>query len=153
MVCARWVWCAAGCGMLRPGHPRLLLGALTLLGSAAGVAAQPPAPVALVAPHTATTELPAVPTRALFDQYCGACHNDRLRQGNLSLADVDPARRAAHAATLEKVIRKLRAGLMPPARRSRPDEATLAAFVDGLEHEIDRAAAADPNPGRPVCTA
>ena len=136
--------------MLRPGQPRLLLGALTLLASPAGVAAQPLAPVSLVAPHTATTGLPAVPTRALFDQYCVACHNDRLRQGNLSLADVDPARPAAHAATLEKVIRKLRAGLMPPARRGRPDAATLAAFVDGLEHEIDRAAAADPNPGRPV---
>ena len=45
---------------------------------------------------------------------------------------------------------KLRAGLMPPARRPRPDEATLAAFVDGLEREIDSAAAANPNPGRPV---
>ena len=43
----------------------------------------------------------------------------RLRQGDLSLADVDPAHPAAYAATLEKVIRKLRAGLMPPARRPR----------------------------------
>ena len=131
-------------------QPRLLLGALVLLASAANVAAQPPAPVSLVASYTPTTELPAVPTRALFDQYCVACHNDRLRQGDLSLADVDPAHPAAHAATLEKVIRKLRAGLMPPARSPRPDEATVAAFVDGLEHEIDRVAAADPNPGRPV---
>ena len=105
----------------------------SLLASAAAAAAQTPAPVSLVASHTATTELPAVPTRALFDQYCVTCHNDRLRQGDLSLADVDPAHPAAHAATLEKVIRKLRAGLMPPARRPRPDEATLAAFVEGLE--------------------
>jgi hypothetical protein len=104
------------------------------------------APAAVVAAQTAT---PA-PTRALFDEYCVYCHNDRLQQGDLSLADVDPARPAAHAATLEKVIRKLRAGLMPPARRPRPDKATLVAFVDGLEREIDRAAAADPNPGRPV---
>ena len=146
VVCARRV----RLGKPRPMQPLLLLAACVLLASAAGVAAQPPAPVSLVAPHTATTELPAVPTRALFDQYCVACHNDRLRQGDLSLVDIDPAHPAAHAAALEKVIRKLRAGLMPPARRPRPDEATVAAFVDGLEHEIDRAAAADPNPGRPV---
>ena len=146
VVCA----CKARCAAIRPLQPRLLLGAVVLLASAAVVAAQPPAPVSLVASHTATTELPAVPTRALFDQYCVTCHNDRLRQGDLSLADVDPAHPSAHVATLEKVIRKLRAGLMPPARRPRPDEATLAVFVDGLEREIDRAAAADPNPGRPV---
>ena len=131
-------------------QPRLRLGALVLLASAANVAAQLPAPGARGASHTATAELPAVPTRALFDQYCVACHNDRLRQGDLSLADVDPTHPAAHATTLEKVIRKLRAGQMPPAHRPRPDQATLAAFIAGLEHEIDRAAAADPNPGRPV---
>ena len=131
-------------------QPRSLLGAALLLAVAAAAWAQTPARVSAVASHAAATESGAVPTRALFDQYCVACHNDRLRQGDLSLADVDPAHPAAHAATLEKVIRKLRAGLMPPARRPRPDEATLAAFVEGLEREIDRAAAADPNPGRPV---
>ena len=95
-------------------------------------------------------ELPAVPTRALFDEYCVACHNDRTRQGDLSLADVDPGQSAAHAAILEKVILKLRAGLMPPPRRPRPDEATLLGFVEALEREIDRVADAAPNPGRPV---
>ena len=130
-------------------QPRSLFVAAVLLATTAPVEAQTPAPVSLVASRSVET-LPAVPTRALFDQYCVACHNDRLRQGDLSLDDVDPAQPVAHAATLEKVIVKLRAGLMPPARRPRPDEATLAAFVDGLEREIDRAAAADPNPGRPV---
>ena len=129
---------------------RSLLVTALLLARVATVSAQTPAPVSLIASHTATTELPAVPTRALFDQYCVTCHNDRLRQRDLSLVDVDPAQPVAHVATLEKVIRKLRAGLMPPARRPRPDEATLAAFVEGLEREIDRAAVADPNPGRPV---
>ena len=124
--------------------------AAVLLASTAVVVAQTPAPVSLVASHTAEVELPAVPTRALFDQYCVTCHNERLRQGDLSLADVDPAQPAADAPTLERVIRKLRAGLMPPASRPRPDDTTLAAFVDGLEREIDRVAAADPNPGRPV---
>ena len=131
-------------------QPRSLFVATLLFASTAQGEAQTPAPASLGVPHPAETELPAVPPRALLDQYCATCHNDQLRQGDLSLADVDPAHPAAHAATLEKVIVKLRAGLMPPARRPRPDDATLAVFVDGLEREIDRVAAADPNPGRPV---
>jgi len=104
----------------------------------------------LTASHSLPIELRAVQGRALLDQYCVTCHNDRLRQGDLTLENVDPAQPAEHAATLEKVIRKLRAGLMPPLRRPRPDAETVAAFVEELELGIDRAAAADPNPGRPV---
>ena len=130
-------------------QPRVLVVAILLLAPAT-VPGQTRAPESRVAAPAPAVRLPAVPTRAVFDQYCVACHNDRTRRGDLSLADVDPGHPAAHAAILEKVILKLRAGLMPPARRPRPDEATLSAFVEGLEREIDRAAAADPNPGRPV---
>ena len=130
-------------------QPRVFLVAALLLPPAT-VAGQTPAPVPPVAARAPAAELPAIPTRALFDQYCVSCHNDRTRQGDLSLADVDPGHPAAHTAVLEKVILKLRAGLMPPPRRPRPDAATLAGFIDGLEREIDRAAVADPNPGRPV---
>ena len=90
------------------------------------------------------------PDRALIDHYCMSCHNDQLRQGDLSLADVDPGRPASHAPVLEKVARKLRAGLMPPPGRPRPEAAVVERFVQGLETSIDRAAALDPNPGRPV---
>jgi len=130
-------------------QPRVFLVAALLLAPTTG-AGQTPAPVSPVAARAPAAELPATPTRALFDQYCVSCHNDRTRQGDLSLADVDPGHPAEHTAVLEKVILKLRAGLMPPPRRPRPDEATLEGFVDGLEREIDRAAVADPNPGRPV---
>ena len=130
-------------------QPRVLLIAVLMLAPAT-VGGPTPAPVSLVAAGASSAELSEVPTRVLFDQYCVACHNDRTRQGDLSLADVDPARPAAHVAILEKVIVKLRAGLMPPPRRPRPDEATVSAFVEGLEREIDRVAVADPNPGRPV---
>jgi len=128
----------------------LLFTVALLLPTAPSVCAQTTAPVALVGSHAASTELPAGPGRALLDQYCVTCHNNRLRQGNLTLEDVDPAQPAVHAATLEKVIRKLRAGLMPPPRRPRPDAETVTTFVEALELEVDRAAAADPNPGRPV---
>src|SRR6185436_10430982 len=48
----------------------------------------------------------------------------------------------------EKVVRKLRGGVMPPAGLPRPDEATYQAFIVSLETSLDRAAAAHPNPGR-----
>ena len=61
---------------------------------------------------------------------------------HLNLADVP-----SHAETWEKVIRKLRAGMMPPAGMPRPDHATSDGLASWLEREIDRAAAANPNPG------
>ena len=87
------------------------------------------------------------PTRALFDQYCVTCHNERLRTGNLSLADVDPADPGRYAETLERVIRKLRSGAMPPEGRPRPDKVSLEAFLDSVEGLLDRFAGAEPNPG------
>ena len=88
--------------------------------------------------------------RALLDRYCVTCHNDRLRTGGLTLdADaVDVSDVAAHAEVWERVVRKLRAGAMPPRPRPRPEPAAYAEFRAWLEGELDAAAAADPNPGR-----
>ena len=88
------------------------------------------------------------PSREIFDRYCVACHNQRLQTGGLALDGVDPARAAVHAPILEKVVHKLRTGQMPPEGRPRPDRAEVDAFVAALERALDRAAAADPNPGR-----
>ena len=95
----------------------------------------------------------ASPQRALLDRYCLACHNEGLRArgtvpfsfDGLTLADV-----GADAEVWEKVVRKLHARAMPPAGRPRPDEETYDGFVTWLETELDRAAAARPNPGRPA---
>lgn len=89
-----------------------------------------------------------VASRALLDQYCVTCHNQRLKTGNLVLATVDLNNVGAHAESLEKVVRKLRMGQMPPDGSRRPDEATLKTFVASLEAALDRAGAAAPNPGR-----
>ena len=86
--------------------------------------------------------------QALLNRYCVTCHNDRLETGGFSLETVDAADVAAHPAQWEKVVRKLRAGAMPPRPRPRPDDATYNAFRAWLEGELDAAAAADPNPGR-----
>ncbi len=100
------------------------------------------------APAAGGQDAAAPPSRALFDRYCVACHNQRLRTGGLALDEVDPARAAVHAPVLEKVVRKLRTGQMPPEGRPRPAPAEIDAFATRLERALDRAAAADPNPGR-----
>src|SRR5256885_360910 len=78
---------------------------------------------------------------------CIGCHNDRTRSGNLSLASFDVAAAAEHADVAEKMIRKLRAGQMPPPGSRRPDETSLARLADALEAQVD-ARAADAPPGR-----
>ncbi len=91
----------------------------------------------------------ATPTpRALLDQYCVTCHNERAKTAGLLLDKADPTNVSLDAETWEKVVRKLRAGAMPPQGMPRPDHATLENFVDTLETSLDRAAAQRPNPGR-----
>ena len=86
--------------------------------------------------------------QAVIDQTCRRCHNDRRRQGNMSLESFAVAAAADHAALAEKMIRKLRTGLMPPPGGRRPDDATLAGLAELLETQTDGHAAASPNPGR-----
>jgi Protein of unknown function (DUF1592)/Protein of unknown function (DUF1588)/Protein of unknown function (DUF1587)/Protein of unknown function (DUF1595)/Protein of unknown function (DUF1585) len=85
---------------------------------------------------------------ALVKQYCSTCHNDKMKAGGLSLAAFDAASVTSHGETAEKMVRKLRAGMMPPAGVKRPDEATLTALAAALEGKMDALAAAEPNPGR-----
>ena len=80
--------------------------------------------------------------------YCETCHNDRLKTGGVSLESLAADRISADAETWEKVIRKVRAGLMPPAGAKRPERAALDTFASSIETAIDRAAAAHPSPGR-----
>jgi cytochrome c551/c552 len=85
----------------------------------------------------------------LLDQYCVGCHNDRLKSGGLALNKIDVTKPAENAETWEKVIRKLRSGLMPPAGARRPAATQLNAFAASLETSIDQVASARPNPGKP----
>jgi cytochrome c551/c552 len=103
---------------------------------------------ALATSHTpAPAAMTAEAQTALVKQYCVTCHSDRAKAGGLSLASFDAARATEHAETVEKMIRKLRAGMMPPAGARRPDEGTLQQLASVFEARIDRAAALAPNPG------
>jgi hypothetical protein len=83
----------------------------------------------------------------LLHQYCTACHNAKLKTGGLVLDGLDPSNPGDHAETWEKVVRKVRAGMMPPSGARRPDRASLDSFAATITAGLDRAAAARLNPG------
>jgi mono/diheme cytochrome c family protein len=84
---------------------------------------------------------------AIVTRYCATCHSDRAKAGGLTLAAYDVAAAVQHGELTEKIVKKLRAGMMPPAGAPRPEPAALAAMVTALETAMDRAAAAAPRPG------
>jgi hypothetical protein len=93
---------------------------------------------------------PAPNQRAFLDQYCIGCHNERAKTAGLMLDKMDVTQVAQNAEVWEKVVRKLRAGMMPPAGARRPDRPALEAFATRLETELDRSANAKVNPGAPA---
>ena len=109
-------------------------------------------PMSAFAAGTGTQAAPSSDGEALLQQtigrYCATCHNDRLQTAGLVLTGLDLAEVGAHAETWEKVVTKLRTRTMPPVGRPRPAVDTYDALAGWLETEIDRFAAARPNPGR-----
>ncbi len=134
------------------------------LGAAGARAGQAQAPAVEAAASTSTrAEAGVAAHRALLDRYCVTCHNQQvvagegrpasplvgqLRAVGLTLDTLDLADVGGHAADWERVVRKLRGGVMPPAGRPRPDAAALDGFLDWLEGELDGAWAATRDPGR-----
>ena len=106
--------------------------------------------VALFSGQQPVPATPASTERALLDQYCVTCHNDKLKTANFSLQKLDLTTVGDHPEVWEKVIRKLRAGLMPPPGVRRPPLADYEGLRDWLETEIDRKAAGHANPGSVV---
>jgi len=96
----------------------------------------------------ASAEMSVEQQNALVKQYCATCHSDRGKAGGLTLASFDASTVVDHPDVTEKMIRKLRAGMMPPAGARRPEPAVIDAMATTLERTIDKVAAANPNPGR-----
>ncbi len=127
------VWLAALAWSVSPGGLQAAAGAQTAPGRASGRANVPAA-------H-----------REFFERYCLTCHNEGLRSRDVvssAFDRLDLAQVGADAATWEKMAVQIRAGLMPPSGAMRAEPAVEARFATWLESELDRAAAARPDPGR-----
>lgn len=90
----------------------------------------------------------AADMQQLSNTYCLACHNDTLATADFSLQSLDFTRPGDHAEDLEKVVKKIRAHMMPPSDVPRPPYETYDIVADWLEAELDQAWTENPNPGR-----
>ncbi|PYS38281.1 MAG: hypothetical protein DMG14_18230 [Acidobacteria bacterium] len=121
---------------------------VALVSAQAGQTARQSNPASQAPAKTAVAAPDAAAQRALIDQYCVTCHNVKLKTANLLLDQLDLAHLGEHAEVAEKVVRKLRAGMMPPTGMRRPDAATLDALIRWMENELDRSAVTNlPPPG------
>src|SRR5215468_8829084 len=93
-------------------------------------------------------EANAAAQATVINTYCVTCHNDKARTGGLTLEHADLNDVPKSAETWEKVVRKVRAGMMPPAGMKRPEKATLDGLAAYLETSLDEAAIEKPRPGR-----
>ena len=107
-------------------------------GASASVNAEPPQ-----AQATSQAAAAATPESAFLTQYCFGCHNERAKIAGLALDTLDLSRAGADAETWEKVVKKVRTGMMPPSGARRPERAALDGFAAQLEERLDKAV--DPN--------
>jgi Protein of unknown function (DUF1592)/Protein of unknown function (DUF1588)/Protein of unknown function (DUF1587)/Protein of unknown function (DUF1595)/Protein of unknown function (DUF1585) len=114
---------------------RVLIPSAVLLWAAGGLQAQFATPAA---------------QRAFLNQYCAYCHNDKLKSGSMTLGALDLEHIDRSGELAEKVVRKVRVGLMPPPGMPRPARDVVLAFAGSLENGLDQAANVHPNAGRPA---
>jgi hypothetical protein len=129
----------AGTALLFATQGPALPGTDTDLGFSEAVSTSVPAA------HASSADVAAMDE--VVDRYCVRCHSERRMTGNLSLEDFAVSEAVQRAEVAERVIRKLRADMMPPPGANRPAGDTLVALVETLERTIDEAAASEPRPG------
>ncbi len=82
----------------------------------------------------------AAAQKAVIDRYCVGCHNARTKTANLFLDQLDMSKISEHADVSELLVRKLRAGMMPPTGMPRPDAAAMDSLISYMETELDKGA-------------
>ena len=86
-------------------------------------------------------------TNELVSDYCSSCHHEGQKSGGVSLESFDATKVTADKELGERIVKKLRTGLMPPPGAKRPEGDEAKVMVEYLEGRLDRAAALRPNPG------
>src|SRR5262245_17054209 len=77
-------------------------------------------------PPSTRSATPGASARNLINTYCMGCHSDTGRAGGLALSEFNLDAVGQHSEVAEKVIRKLRAGMMPPPGAKRPDGQSIS---------------------------
>jgi mono/diheme cytochrome c family protein len=114
----------------------LVIVLLAVIVRSAVPSADAPPPAAAQQPAAAT---PGSSEAAFLNQYCIGCHNQRAKLAGLALDTLDVAKVGPAAETWEKVVKKIRTGMMPPSGAKRPDRAALDRFAAALESRLDGA--------------
>jgi mono/diheme cytochrome c family protein len=120
---------------------------LAIVALAVATVASSSAHLAAGRPSQQTGPAAVSPQRALLDQYCVTCHNQRSKTANVTFDTMDLKDLSKDAEIWERAVRKLRGGMMPPPGARKPDQAALDSFALWLETTLDQAAAVAPNPG------
>ena len=110
----------------------------------------PPTPSPPQHDFTAFAEAGEVNSNEVIEQYCTRCHDERRQRGGLVLEGFETENAAEHGVIAERMIKKLRAGMMPPSGARRPEEAVLAELATQLENTLDDAWRRNPEPGARV---
>src|ERR1700693_1740912 len=99
---------------------------------------------------SALAQQPTASDKTLLTPYCVGCHSAQTKTAGIVLENVNPDQPGENAQVLEKVLRKVSTGEMPPRGLPRPEPAVTKTFTASLEATLDQAAAKNPNAGRPA---
>ncbi len=128
----------------RPGIVSTAIASFLVVGMGTAVLFGVPAFSQETSPASASPLTPG----EMVETYCVVCHNEIAAIADLRLDGLDATNPATDAEVWERVIVKLRSGMMPPPGMPRPDATTYHSIASSLEADLDRAWAAAPNPGR-----
>ncbi len=134
--------------MSKPSITVLAVAASLCFASGILVAQRPAPRPAIATPAAASNAAQIESSRGLINRYCAGCHGDTAPKAGLSLTKFDVAHPEKNAQAAEKIIRKLRAGMMPPPGSPRPDMEAAKALAGYLEKTVDQFAAVRVEPGR-----
>lgn len=134
---------------MNASNTAMLFAGLLLLGLS-GDAGLSTADTLLVSSTVSAIDVDRADSNETIEQYCTRCHSEQRQRGGLVLEGFDVENASDHADIAERMIKKLRAGMMPPSGARRPEEAVLADLADELETRLDDAWEKNPEPGTRV---
>jgi hypothetical protein len=97
-----------------------------------------PRPTPTGPPPSIATVANAAQERALLDYYCVRCHSGLNAEGDMHLDKMDTAHFDKDSAKWEQVVRKMRAGMMPPSGNPRPAASAYESMIAFAETDLDR---------------